>query len=394
MTIKRFCRALLLSAIVIAAGAKASLLAFGDTPEARASTKVAPASPSLQPRLTLAQTAPLPPIPATTGGAQTPAPPGYPYDYDYPSDAGGYKEEEPELPKPQNPVRKVIEDGKIQILLGNSRHFGNRIGDHIPITILIATQENVQLDFTSLKQGQLGVDGSDFELVSPAKVRSQKQDKVIIYRIDLMVRTWVPKDAVIFTLDLRYATEMTPDGKTPNWKVFTTPDFVVSRSRTADNGEELLEGDLEKKTPGQPWATYPLLVMGIFLVLLWPGLAVVKFINRIRPRRVLPPRTAAWRVFDRVFKDAKANGFTPEHYKQILAAVRRYLSATKGVPIEPATFLEIQDRLDKDVELNLIESVLTRCERVIYAGEKLSDDENRALTKEIEKLVPRHWDNT
>ncbi|MBX9691355.1 MAG: hypothetical protein K2Z81_03155 [Cyanobacteria bacterium] len=391
MNIKSLFKALLLSAMVIAVGATASLLAFG-SPEAGApSAKEVPTSSSLRSSLMLAQA----PTPATTGGAAAPAPPtGYPYDDD-PSDAGGVKEDEKDLPKPHNPVRQVLADGKIQILLGNSRHFGNRIGDHIPITILIATQDNVQLDFTSLKQGQLGFDGSDFELVSPARVRSQKQkDGVIVYRIDLMVRTWVPKDAVIFTLDLRYATEMTPDGKTPNWKRMTTPEFVVSRSRTADNGEELLEGDLEKKTPGQPWATYPLLVMGIFLVLLWPGLAVVKFINRVRPRKVLPPRTAAWRVFDRVFKDAKANGFTTEHYKQILAAVRRYLSVTKGVPIEPATFLEIQDRLEADSELELIESVLSKCERVVYAGDKMGDDENRTLMREIEKLVPRHWDST
>lgn len=334
--------------------------------------------------------------PATAVGttqATTPPPPnqgGYPYDY--PSDTGNSPEEKKELPKPQNPVRKVLDGGKVQIIMGNDRHFGHRIGDHIPVTVLIATAKDVKLDFTSLEQGKLSFEGSDFELAGPVTVKSQVQNDMVVYRIDLTLQTWVPKPNVVFNLDLRYATELTPDGKTPNWQKLTTPDFVVTRSATADNGEELLEGDLDAKQSAQPWATYPLLVTGIFLVLLWPGLVLVKWLNRVRPRKVLPPKAAAWRVLTPVLKDARDNGYNEEHYKKILMALRRYLEATKGVPVEPSTFLEIQDRLENDPDLADIESALTKCERVIYAGETLEDADNRELVKEIERLVPRPWE--
>jgi hypothetical protein len=329
---------------------------------------------------------------AQANGGQPPNYGGYPYDY--PEDAGGENDKPAEAPKPQNPVQKVCEDGKIQILLGNSRHFGNRIGDHIPLTVLIKADPSVQIDFTSLSQKVLGFDGSDFELAAPAVVRSQVQkDGSVVYRLELTLQTWVPKENLVFNLDLRYATGFAADGKTPNWKRLTTPDFVVTRSNTADNGEELLEGDLDGKSTVLPWLTYPLLTLGIFLVLLWPGLVFVKFINRIRPRVALPPKVLAWRVFDRVFGEAKTNGFTREHYQLIAMAVRRYLGATKGVPIEPATFQEVRHRLENDPELPLIESALTKCERVMYKNDVLTERENAQLIAEIEKLVPRHWDS-
>lgn len=328
---------------------------------------------------------------AIAAGSQSPAYGGYPYEY--PEDGGGVNAQPPEPAKPQNPVRKVCEDGKIEVRLGNSRHFGYRIGDRIPVVVLIAADENVKIDFTSLKQEILGFDGSDFELAAPALVRSQKmQGGKMLYRIDMTVVTWVPKDNVIFQLDLRYATELAADGKTPNYKRLTTPDFVVSRSWTADNGEALLEGDLEAKPAGSSWALMPVLIVGFFLLGLFPGMELVKWINRIRPRKVMPPKAAAWKILDKIFADARANGFKPDHYKQIASAFRRYLGAVKGVPIEPATFLEVRDRLEGDPELPKIESALTKCERVIYHGETLEDEENRELLKEIEQLIPRPWE--
>jgi len=328
---------------------------------------------------------------AIAAGSQPPAYGGYPYEY--PEDGGGTNVQPPEPPKPQNPVRKVCEDGKIEIRLGNSRHFGYRIGDRIPIVVLIAADENVKIDFNSLKQEVLGFEGSDFELSSPAQVRSQKlKDGKVLYRIDMTVVTWVPKDNVVFQLDLRYATDLAPDGKTPNYKRLTTPDFVVSRSWTADNGEALLEGDLEAKPAGSSWALMPVLVLAFFMLGLFPGMELVKWINRIRPRKVMPPKAAAWKILDKIFADARANGFKPDHYKQIASAFRRYLGAVKGIPIEPATFLEVRDRLEGDPELPKIESALTKCERVIYHGDTLADEENAELLKEIEQLVPRPWE--
>lgn len=325
------------------------------------------------------------------GNQQPPNYGGYPYEY--PEDGGGYNQTPPEPPKPQNPVRKLCEDGKVEIRLGNDRHFGYRIGDHIPVVVLVLVDPTVKIDFTSLTQQVLGFEGSDFELAAPARVRSQVQaNGKVLYRIDLTVVTWVPKDGVVFNLDLRYATKMAVDGKTPDWKRLTTPDFVVSRSWTADNGESLLEGDLEGRPLGSSWIVLPGLVLAFFLILLAPGLGVVKWLFRVVPRKVLPPKAAAWRVLDPILKDAKENGFKFDHYKAIAATLRRYLGATKGVPIEPATFEEVKHRLEGDAELPMIESAFEKCERVIFESATLTDEDNVELVSQVEQLVPRPWE--
>jgi len=333
-------------------------------------------------------------------------PPNYNgYPYDYPSDAGGADNKPSEPPQPVNPVRKVCEGGKVEILLGNSRHYGYRIGDHVRITVLVRVDENVVVDFSSLKQKKISFTGSDFELVEEPTVRSQPAgDGKVLHRIDLTVQSWVPMSVappeesrpgghLIFNLDLRYATELAADGKTPVWKVLTTPDFVVSGSNTVDHGTGLLEGDLDAKTPRNPWPTMPLLIAGFFLVLFFPGLMVVKYLNRIIPRKKVPQHVAAWRAFDKVMASTRDGGFKVEHYAGIEGALRTYLQAVTGKPIEAATILEIRDFLDDHAQLAEIDTVISLCERAIYLGETISDEENWQIIKGFEALVPRPWDS-
>jgi hypothetical protein len=317
----------------------------------------------------------------TAGGAQGPTAtqPGFPdegFDYTPPADQ--------DL-KPANPVQKSCEDGKIRIMVGSPREFGNRIADVVSVRVLILADDSVVIDLASLKQGIIGFNGNEFELArnNPITVRAQHKDGKTLYVIDLKLQTFVPKPGVVFNLDLRYATGLVPGSTTPDWKVLTTPDFVVTTSNTADNGEELLEGDLDKAGSPVPWLMWPLVSAGLFLVLLWPGLKFVFWLNRIRPGRKVPANEIAWKVFDKVIPDALENGFSEKHYKQIASALRRYLG------VEPNTRLEVLDRLKDHPQIETITSALSKCDRVLYAGVKLSEAENRELVAEIKKLVPR-----
>jgi hypothetical protein len=323
--------------------------------------------------------------PAVPAGAKQQAGGGYPgvagpgADHE---DGGGAPEDEE--PVPQNPVRKVYEDGKIVVLVGSERHFGYRIGDVAPVTILVLADDSVTLNFDAIKKGVLGFDGSDFELVDPANIRIiRKESGKTLWRMDLAVRSFVPRKGIVFTADFQYALGMGPDGKTPDWKVLTTPGFVVSTSNTADNGTDLLEGDLSERPYKISWFTYPLLLAGLSLVLLWPSLLLLAWYRRVRPPRVVPPNEQAWRVFNRVFKEAKASGWTCKHYKQLAAALRTYLG------VEPATLEEVVERLKDHPDLPTIKSALRKCEAVLYAKKPLSDAENDELVSELEKLVPR-----
>jgi len=230
-------------------------------------------------------------------------------------------------PKPQNPVEKTCADGKVHIIVGTTpqdqagysdshRHFGHFIMDRIPITIVLDLDKSVQIDFTSLvNQNTIGFNGSDFDLAKqgPGEPPSMqiagpvvKGDRVI-YRIDLIVQTMVPTPTP-FNLDLRYAVDKTPDGKLPNWQTMTSPDFDVTTSDISDNGDQLLEGNLDMQSPRLPWMTVTALAMGTFLVLLFPGLYLVKWYNRVRPRKLIPADRLAWNVFEAQQADATNNG--------------------------------------------------------------------------------------
>lgn len=288
-----------------------------------------------------------------------------------------------EEPTPQNPVQKGYEGGKLIVIVGADRHFGYRIGHRVALTVIVAHDDGVLVDFTAIEKGVLGLNGSDFELVAPPVVRKlgKRQGKTV-YRIDFSLRTFVVKPGVVFTADFLCATELT-DNKTPNWKRVTTPDFVVSRSATADNGENLLEGDLEPAPYQVSWFTYPLLLAGLSLILLWPTLLLMEWLQRVRPRRNIPANELAWATFDRVLSQGKSKGFTVKHYKQIAAALRSYL----GVDAKTLEELKVSLKDHKDREQIL--SALAKFDSALYDRGVLTDAELEQLYAELEKLVPR-----
>lgn len=326
--------------------------------------------------------------------AQTPPNHGG-YPFDYPADAGGVNKKEEGPPAPANPTKKIYEDGKIVILKGNHRHFDWKIGDRIPITMIIQTAPDVVIDFSSLlKKREISFEPTDFQLFGEPTVTTRDMpDGSKMYEVKFAVQSFVPPKVLVLNLDLRYSMEFAEDKTTRVWKILRSPDFVVSEHWTVDHGNELLEGDLKKKPLNIPWATHLALVAGVFLFLLWPGVALVKYLNRVRTRNSPPPESVAWKVFDAVFGEIETMAdFKPEHYALINGALRAYFEARYGVPVESQTVLEIQDRLSGEEEYEAIMRVISLCERVTFAEESLTEDENAEIVAKVNKLVPRHWD--
>lgn len=352
----------------------------------------------------------------------------------------GYQPDKSSEPKPANPVRKSCDNGKVRMLVGitsddgkgnpaSHRHFGHTIMDKVPLTIVLDVDPSVTIDMTSLvKQRVIGFEGSDWELYKPTageppavtvegpvlktfgtvpdpanpgqKIGVQRK----VYVIKVIVQSMVYKPGIPFVLDLRYAYEMLPDGKSPNWKTMSTPDFLVTRSNVADNGEELLEGDISQKAERLPWPTITALSLGVFLMLFFPGLAVVKWLNRVRPRKVIPANRMAWIVFEANHADGKKNGFKVKHLKAFSHALRRYLSTTPNYPrIDALTIEQIATHFpDADqAQLEAVKRAVTTCENEVFAsgaernGEtpvSLNDAELHQLFLDLSTLVPRPWD--
>jgi len=334
-------------------------------------------------------------------------------------------DQKPQAPKPQNPVEKVCADGKVHIIVGitpsdpagysdSHRHYGHFIMDRIPLTVVLDLDKSVQIDFNSLLlQKVIGFNGSDFDL---AKQGPGEPESVVItgpvikgdrkiYRIEMIVQTMVPTPTP-FNLDLRYAVDKTPDGKLPNWVTMTSPDFLVTTSDISDNGDQLLEGNLDMQSPRLPWMTVTALALGVFLILLFPGLALVKWYNRVRPRKVVPADRLAWNVFEAQQADAIANGgFRRKHIRAIAHALRRFLGTLPQYPnIEALTILEIANRFADDSKFAPITRALQMCEKDLYSdatltvenpyesATSLSAGDIQQLYSELDVLVPRPWD--
>lgn len=356
------------------------------------------------------------------------------------NDYTGYYNSEPKPdPKPQNPVGFSCANGRINFVVGipesdpegyrqAHRHFGHLLMDKIPVTVVLNVDPSVEVDLSSLvTQKALSFNGSDFLLAKqgpgePPAVQVQgpvvrtreikneagevvgKQTRKV-YVINLIVQTMVPKPTLVFNLDLRYAVDKTPDNKGWNWKAMTTPDFVLTFSNLFDTGDELLEGNLDQQQVRLSWMTVTMLSIGTFLLLLLPGVRVVKFINRERPRKVIPPNRAAWKVFETQYKDArKKGGFQRAHIRAIAHALRRYLGTLPEYPrIEALTILEMKERFADEPNFETIIAILEMCERDLFAvpegtepedtATSLSAEQINALYDGLERLVPRPWDS-
>ena len=326
--------------------------------------------------------------------------------------------------RPANPVIKKCEGGRIIVRVENKRFYAYHIGDEILISVTILADDGVQLNLTSLNQQVLGFEGSDFLMV-PVRVVSvasrpySGRPNSTIYGIQLSVQTFVTKPLLVFNLDLKYAIDVPPGVTQPNWRILTTPDFVITNSPviTTNSDDELEEGDLRPADFRSSWVEWPLMVGGLFIVV-WFGFLrrlIVRF-NRARPGRIVSAEEKAWNVFDKVFSDAKVYGeFTPQYVRNVDGALRIYLAQSLKANMESLTAKQIDALLTGDPSLlinanahddssplpggsaagwqRLIVSALRKCESVIYARAdqpiRLTELEADELFAELKQLVPQ-----
>ena len=296
-------------------------------------------------------------------------------------------------PSPVNPVQMSLEGGKILVVIGSPRHFGYRIGEVIPVTLVISADQDVFINIDSISRGVLQAEGSDFELAGKPLVAQSSRGNKKVYRIHLKLRTWVIKPSVLFNVDFLYATALLPDGKTPFWKTATPDAFVITNSNTAsDTAKELLEGDMDNKLSQTPVLALPLKVAGIALVSLLPALLLLRLWRRVRPERFVSRAEKAWRQFDRIFGDsAKAGTLGYVHLEQISETLRQYLGidsvALDDIAIPLDEFFVMHD--NKLEMLTLSVSALTKLNPALYSKVALSNEQKAELIEEIGKIVPR-----
>jgi hypothetical protein len=296
-------------------------------------------------------------------------------------------------PAPVNPATKSLDSGRLMIVVGSPRNFGYRIGELIPVTIVISGDNNVRVNLEALQRGFLTNDASDFEPAGKPVVTMEERNGKKIWRVQILVRSWVMKPVLVLNCDFHYAIELLPDGKTPNWKPVTTPDFVIETSNTAtDAAKELLPGDMDFKESPKPALVKPLKIAGYVLLSLLPLWLLIKLWQRVRPARPLTTREQAWLEFDAVMDEAKAQGgLKYEHLQRIAGTLRSFLHidavplSQVAIPLEQ--FFAIYDNRVEMMTISV--SALSKLERALYSKMPLTHNEQIALMQEIERIVPR-----
>jgi hypothetical protein len=210
-----------------------------------------------------------------------------------------------------------------------------------------------------------------------------------IYVLQLLVRTWVMDPALTLSVQFHYALALLPDGKTPAWKVGTTPDFIITTSRTAtESSKQLLDGDMTEKLSPVHWLAKPVEYFGVVMLLLPPAWLLWKFLA-LRRRNKLTASQRAWLVIDELV--ASGREFTTRDYEEIGAVLREYLG------IQELATGAAQERLDKffadsdrKAELLVLSmSALAKLDRAIYGKAVLNRQEIDALIQELAAIIPR-----
>ncbi len=298
-------------------------------------------------------------------------------------------------------------------------HFGNRLGDIIPIRVKIYCvlpqsdkQRKVELDFSALKAGRLTVDpdpqndpdwvladagvlGEDERPLYLPKQPSLTKVKLVsgveadaeVWDITMFVQTKRQPEPMLFWVEFAANTELTPNGS-KDWKKVSTPDFIISQSRTADDGKDLSMGNTEVV------AQQPPVVLGWTAVALGSLLVLVPICNlgiralrrRFAKGKQLDPAEKAWLVFKPVFAAGLKDGrysFDNGQVREIVAALKEFFGITYGVK-------QLQERrFDFDDGESLL-TVLTALEHgVLECGAELSAERYTELVARINRLCPQ-----
>jgi hypothetical protein len=297
----------------------------------------------------------------------------------------------PVLPKLKEKVGpRVCADGKLETEV-EARLFGYKMGFTVPIEITIKVKDGAVINLDPLKRHQMAFEDSankKFELVSDPIVEESKVDGGTEYDILLEVRNFMPAPYMTFTMQVPYAVTFAKD-KTPIWQLMTTPPFTFNQyvDGLETMPRPMTMGNTGMVQPRKPWAVPASAIVVALLFLIWPGIELVRFVNRVRPRKGWSRDALAWHAIYRTVKSGKEIGFSGNHYRKISDVLRDYLKTT--YPSLPGMTMSEIEGLPDDVQGSRVKSAFRKLDRVLFDGERLAEKEHAQLIDEVDELIKR-----
>lgn len=299
-------------------------------------------------------------------------------------------------------------------------HFGIRIGNVVPMRLNIyvldpepqTDQRKIEVDFSALKRGSLSIDTNpdpDFKLVSQAVLPAGELPVTVpdapkpvllkigdneypadLYEIRLYVATARQPQPMRFAIEFAYAAEEV--NGSPDWKRLWTPEYILSMSRTADDGSDLSAGNTAFADQNPPVnAGLFLVILGtICLVTPLAAIAIRLARSHLTSERRLDPEERAWLKLDPILEAARREDgyeFSEEQVRGVVGAILSYI----GKPALSSKQIDTLKYEDDDGEL-LIGILRPLMEGVLEGklkGEKLSNERYAELIGRVEQLIPR-----
>ncbi|HEY9774271.1 MAG TPA: hypothetical protein V6C81_10770 [Planktothrix sp.] len=296
-------------------------------------------------------------------------------------------------PKPKDLPDEVSEsclNGQIVINV-SSRPYGYKIGDVAQIEMEIILKGGALVDLDPLRQGKLAIDekaSNQFEVAGKPFIRAGMADGDRAFDIVVPVRTFVPSPAIGFSMQIPYA-EAPAAGASPVWKTLSTPEYTLLQYIEDVKGFKapIVEGNVGGAVPRMPAAIPPLTAVATILLLTWPVMLMLRYVNRVRKYEGVERRAAAWLALQRVIRSGKELGYGDTHYRRMAEVLRKYLRA-EWPGLEGMTLPEIE-QLPESPRSQALKSAFRQFDRVLIEGGKLSTAEQSELIETIDLLVER-----
>jgi hypothetical protein len=350
-------------------------------PNAPATPITTPAAPAATP----AAPGTVPNVPATTAAIPTPA-------GEKPDAATAPAPEKPKSPELKEEVTKVCASGNITMKMG-ARFYGWKFGDAMLVEMEAVAKKGAALDFAPLKKGALVFNdegNKQFEVVGkPIIEEEDTPDGGKHYDIVMLVRQFMPSPQyVTFWFQLPYAKKLADNG-TPYWEIGTSPSFTLAQDVSYIEGQKrpLTDGNTGTVVPRSS-STMPLLAIVMTICLLaWPAVLILRWVNRVRPRKAMSQATRDWLEWYDVRRSGKKIGFGVPHYRSIAALLKQRAAATYP-GIQGMTLSEIVALPDSESS-DTLKSVFTKLGAALQNGRQLTEKEIAELVKEVDALIPR-----
>lgn len=294
-------------------------------------------------------------------------------------------------------------------------HFGVRIGNVVPVRINVFVlrpaegERPILVDFNALKSGRLAIeptDDMDFKLALPdvlppgeVPVSMDEPKRITLrvgesdydadmYEIRLYVQTFRAPQPMRFAVEFAYAAGTIENGG-PDWKRVWTPEYIISMSRTADDGTDLSSGNTAYANQNPPaLAGNALLALGILWIVTPIAFVGLRALRRhLSKERLLDPEEKAWRTIDPVLEKAqseKGYAFSEAQVRTVVGAVLEYIGKP-SIRSDQLASLQYEDD-DGELLLSILKPLLAG---VLEEGKTLSEERYAELVERIERLIPR-----